>query len=339
MIASSHLLRRRARAEALLAEAEPWDLIVLDEAHHARRRAAGGRREGGPNALLKLMRGLKAKTGGLLLLTATPMQVHPVEVWDLLDLLGLPPEWTEAAFLDFFEAAARPNPPADALDRMARLFQAVERDHGAAGRAGVERLTGLSPLKAGRVLRALRDAASIPRRQLETPERRAALAVLRAHTPIRRLISRHTRALLRRYFREGRLKTPIAEHRVDDRFLELTRFVSESNRIEGSTHVSDEDVKAHERLFALEAVTVRDLCAFVTAVAPRAGLRNRVGMNVVVGDHRPPPGGPRIEGQLEKHLASIRALALWQLRGNLHGLGWLHWWYYASLSSWKGRHP
>ncbi len=222
VIASSHLLRRRARAEALLAEAEPWDLIVLDEAHHARRRAAGGRREGGPNALLKLMRGLKAKTGGLLLLTATPMQVHPVEVWDLLDLLGLPPEWTEAAFLDFFEAAARPNPPADALDRMARLFQAVERDHGAAGRAGVERLTGLSPLKAGRVLRALRDAASIPRRQLETPERRAALAVLRAHTPIRRLISRHTRALLRRYFREGRLKTPIAERRVDDRFLELT---------------------------------------------------------------------------------------------------------------------
>ena len=222
VIASSHLVRRRGRAEALLAEAEPWDLIVLDEAHHARRRAAGGRREGGPNALLKLMRGLKAKTGGLLLLTATPMQVHPVEVWDLLDLLGLPPEWTEAAFLDFFESAARPNPPADALDRMARLFQAVERDHGAAGRAGVERLTGLSPLKAGRVLRALRDAASIPRRQLETPERRAALAVLRAHTPIRRLISRHTRALLRRYFREGRLKTPIAERRVDDRFLELT---------------------------------------------------------------------------------------------------------------------
>ena len=143
-------------------------------------------------------------------------------MWDLLDLLGLPQEWTEAAFLDFFEALAQPNPPADALDRMARLFQAVERDHGAAGRAGVERLTGLSPLRAGRVLRALRDAASIPRRQLETPERRAALAVLRAHTPIRRLISRHTRALLRRYFREGRLKTPIAERRVDDRFLDLT---------------------------------------------------------------------------------------------------------------------
>ena len=222
VIVSSHLMRRRDRAAALLGDAAPWDLIVLDEAHHARRRAAGSRRAGGPNALLKLMRGLKAKTAGLVLLTATPMQVHPVEVWDLLDLLGLPPEWTEGAFLDFFEAVARPNPSADALDRMARLFQAVERDHGAATRGEVRRLTGLSALKAGRVLRALRDAASIPRRRLETSDRRAALAVLRAHTPIRRLVSRHTRATLRRYHEKGLLATPIAERRVEDRFVEMT---------------------------------------------------------------------------------------------------------------------
>jgi len=44
VIASSHLMRRRDRAAALLEEAEPWDLVVLDEAHHARRRAAGGYR-------------------------------------------------------------------------------------------------------------------------------------------------------------------------------------------------------------------------------------------------------------------------------------------------------
>ena len=56
VIASSHLMRRHDRAAALLEEAEPWDLVVLDEAHHARRRAAGAAREGGPNALLALMR-------------------------------------------------------------------------------------------------------------------------------------------------------------------------------------------------------------------------------------------------------------------------------------------
>ncbi len=41
VIASSHLMRRRDREKALCKDAEPWDLIVLDEAHHARRRGAG----------------------------------------------------------------------------------------------------------------------------------------------------------------------------------------------------------------------------------------------------------------------------------------------------------
>ncbi len=222
VIASSHLMRRKDRAATLLEDAEPWDLIVLDEAHHARRRAAGSRLEGGPNSLLKLMRALKARTQGLVLLTATPMQVHPVEVWDLLDLLGLPPEWTAGAFLKFFEEVNQPNPSAEALDRMARLFQAVEREHGTVSRDAVENLTGLSTFKVNKVLRALRNAASIPRRQLETPERRAAIAIMRTHTPIRRLISRHTRELLRRYASAGMLSSPIAERHVDDRFIDLS---------------------------------------------------------------------------------------------------------------------
>ena len=90
VIVSSHLVRRRDRAAAFLEETAPWDLVVLDEAHHARRRAAGSPQQGGPNALLRLMQGLKDRTQGLVLLTATPMQVHPIEVWDLLHLLGLP---------------------------------------------------------------------------------------------------------------------------------------------------------------------------------------------------------------------------------------------------------
>ena len=222
VIASSHLMRRRERAAVLLEEAEPWDLVVLDEAHHARRRAAGAPQEGGPNALLRLMRGLEGRTQGLVLLTATPMQVHPVEVWDLLHLLGLPPEWTAEAFLRFFEDLEQPSPSAQALDRMAGLFRAVERAYGEVAAADAQRLTALSRFKANKVLRALRDAASIPRRQLETGERRAALRIVQAHTPIRRLVSRHTRALLRRYFQAGMLTTPIAERSVDDRFVDMT---------------------------------------------------------------------------------------------------------------------
>ena len=222
VIASSHLMRRRDRAAVLLEDAEPWDLVVLDEAHHARRRAAGAASEGGPNALLALMRALKDRAQGLILLTATPMQVHPVEIWDLLHLLGLPPEWTADAFLAFFDDLEQPSPSAAALDRMARLFQAVERDHGKVTRDTVKHLTGLSPLKSNKILRALRDDADIPRRQLEAPERGAALAVMRAHTPLRHLVSRHTRELLRRYFKAGMLSTPIAGRQVEDRFIAMT---------------------------------------------------------------------------------------------------------------------
>ena len=222
VIASSHLMRRQDRASELLEDAEPWDLIVLDEAHHARRRSAGAAREGGPNALLQLMRSLKERTQGLVMLTATPMQVHPVEVWDLLDLLGLPPEWTERAFLEFFEAVEHPNPSNDAMERMAALFRAVESAFGEADDELVARLTKLSGLKGRRVLRALRDESTIPRRRLETVERRAAVTVMRAYTPIRNLISRHTRELLRRYFKEGMITTPIADRKVRDEFIEMT---------------------------------------------------------------------------------------------------------------------
>ena len=222
VIASSHLMRRRDRSSALLEDAEPWDLVVLDEAHHARRRGAGSQQEGGPNALLRLMQGLKDRTQGLVLLTATPMQVHPIEVWDLLNLLGLPQEWTAKAFLDFFEDIEQPNPSSEAFDRLARLFRSAEHTYGEVETKDAQRLVDLSRLKANKVLRALRDNASVPRRQLETAERRAAILIMRANTPLRRLISRHTRELLRRYFKAGMLATPIADRSVEDRFLEMT---------------------------------------------------------------------------------------------------------------------
>ena len=222
VIASSHLMRRRNRAATLLEQAEPWDLVILDEAHHARRRAAGSPQEGGPNALLQLMQGLKKRTEGLVLLTATPMQVHPIEVWDLLDLLGLPPEWDSKAFLGFFEDMAQESPSEEALDRMASLFRSAEGAYGAVTAEEAQRLADLTPLKADKILRALRDAASIPRRQLETTERRAAIRIMQSHTPLRRLVSRHTREVLRRYFKVGRLTTRVADRQVEDRFLQMT---------------------------------------------------------------------------------------------------------------------
>jgi len=223
IIASSHLLRRRDRVNELLQEAAPWDLVVLDEAHHARRRSGGTGADDRPNQLLRLMNRLKDRTQGLILLTATPMQVSPLEVWDLLSLLGLPSGWHADAFVKFFEYSALPFPGNSEMTMLAALFQAIETAYGA---ITIEEAQKFAPnhsrIKAKKILRALREQSTIPIRQLDAPERRAAVILMKTHTPIRYLISRHTRELLRKYHKSGSLQIRIAERMVEDRFVELS---------------------------------------------------------------------------------------------------------------------
>lgn len=223
VIASSHLMRRKDRQRELLEVAEPWDFIVLDEAHHARRKSPGATKEGPPNLLLQLMQKLKARTQGLLLLTATPMQVHPVEVWDLLSLLAMPAAWTRGAFLEFFRKSGDGNPSPEDFEALAALFRASEVAFGPVPLdVAVRRTAGKSRLKAQKVLRALRDVAATPRRQLSAEERRSAVSIMRAHTPVAGLISRHTRDLLREYHRRGMIDSPVATRMVVDEFLDMT---------------------------------------------------------------------------------------------------------------------
>lgn len=223
VLVSSFLVRRKDRVRELL-EAEPWDLVLLDEAHHARRRGAGTDQEKGPNALLSLMRKLAHRCQSLLLLTATPMQVHPVEIWDLMDLLGLPPKWAADphAFLKYFSAASG-NPSAETLDWLAEWFRDCEAYFGPLSEAEIEEMTpALTPIQRKKVMRALREEASAPRRMLEAPLRQALLGVLRGASPLRWRMVRHTRELLRSYRRAGKLDLPIAERKVIDIPVEMT---------------------------------------------------------------------------------------------------------------------
>ena len=222
VIMSSHLARRQDRQREILEVADPYDLVVLDEAHHARTKGAGTQQAKGPNRLLQLMRQLRRRTGGLILLTATPLQVHATELWDLLDLLGLPAAWTPDAFVRFFTEVSKPTITNDSLEWLAALFRANEAQYGAISKGNAERLTRLSGLKARKVLQALRDTVSIPRRQLSPEERRAAIAIVKRGTPVRALVSRHTRELLRKYFRAGKLSTAVATRKVEDRFIPLS---------------------------------------------------------------------------------------------------------------------
>ena len=277
VIASSQLMRRRERRKVLLEQADPWDLVVLDEAHHARRRGAGGATDGNPNELLRLMRELRDRTSGLVLLTATPMQVDPVELWDLLDLLGLPPEWTADEFLSFFEDASRPDPSTEAFKKMAGLLQATERHYGHLPLEEALERSGLSRLKARKVARALRDSAATPLRRLDTAERKAALEVLRRNTPVRQLVSRHTRELLRDYHARGLLDTQVAHRRVEDRFVEMTddeRFIYEA--VEDYISTTYESASEAERRAVGFVMTVyrRRLASSFRAL--RNTLRNRL---------------------------------------------------------------
>jgi superfamily II DNA or RNA helicase len=94
LILSRETARTESNANILLA-ARPWDLVLMDEAHAARR---GKQEEGEFNSatlLLNLLRQLqiRRKARGFLLLSATPMQTSPWEPWDLLSVLGEGGAW------------------------------------------------------------------------------------------------------------------------------------------------------------------------------------------------------------------------------------------------------
>ena len=89
-IVSTSLITSNSEAVAPLLGMN-FECVILDEAHRARRRHFAGRRAyepAQPNNLLKFLREISPRTKSLLLATATPVQLHPVEAYDLLDALA-----------------------------------------------------------------------------------------------------------------------------------------------------------------------------------------------------------------------------------------------------------
>ncbi len=68
-----------------------FECIIVDEAHNARRQNLGEGRDSeraDPNNLLAFLYDISTRTTSMLLATATPVQLRPVEAWDLLDVLS-----------------------------------------------------------------------------------------------------------------------------------------------------------------------------------------------------------------------------------------------------------
>jgi SNF2 family DNA or RNA helicase len=207
LLAGSQLAKRADRRKEILA-AKPWDLIVVDEAHHARRRDFKERIYR-PNRLLSLLNDLNAqgKATSTLLLTATPMQVHPLEVWDLLTVLGMGGRWgaDEDNFLAFFAELRKPFQDID----WHLVFTLVKDYLDTGGQIDPTFKTHVSA-EIGPVKWAmLEDLLKHPDRsnqllaQLGTRAHSYVKELAHHHTPLNRYVFRNTRFLLREYQRRG----------------------------------------------------------------------------------------------------------------------------------------
>lgn len=149
--------------------------------------------------------------------------------------------------------------------------------------------------------------------------------------------------------------------------INLIRFIRESNTIEAiHREPTEQEFHVHKMLLTTKQITVQDVEAFVYVVAG-APIRDKLGMDVRVGNHVAPPGSPNIVLDLEKILQSVNqkhtnpytthvkyetlhpfmdgngrsGRALWlkmMVRYGWEGhLGFLHEWYYQSLSGARKR--
>lgn len=84
--------------------------------------------------------------------------------------------------------------------------------------------------------------------------------------------------------------------------------VRESNRIEGiERDPTPQECREFNRFMALERVSVAEVNRFVGIYQPGAKLRDQPGLDVYVGNHVPPKGGPHIREQLEALLEDMNA--------------------------------
>ncbi len=228
LLASSHLARRADRRQQLLAAA-PWDVVLVDEAHHARRR--GTKANGVPSNLLSLLQTMRDAGAwrALYLATATPMQMAPHEAWDLIELLGLPGEWAESAerFVRYFAELRRPLDERD-WSLLARML----RDQIDAPDALPDELLRtrvvdrLGPVLSRTVLR-LHEPPTPTKHRVQgwkTSQGELADEWLRAHTPMRDRVFRHTRGTMRQYQAQGLLPADLVIPRrtIRDEFIELS---------------------------------------------------------------------------------------------------------------------
>lgn len=282
------LSRETARSEGnlpALLEAAPWDVVLLDEGHAARRATQIEGEFNAPTLLLGLLRQMQAKgqAHSFMILSATPMQTHPWEPWDLLQVLGEGGLWLSGFHVvrRFYEALASADsgalPRAEGL-AVARILAATPH---------------CPPAPAGLSLPPLTDSDSFAQtlRFLPAASRQAVVRWLRDCSPLTRRMHRNTRRTLRKYFEMGLLDRPPPSRDVRDVPFDF-ETAEEREVYEAVTRYID------RRFNELEyqkpgkgfVMTIYRRRAASSPVALRQSLERRAaGLKAVIAQHAPDP--------------------------------------------------
>ena len=197
-IASYHWARRDAAVLKEMAQQANYDVIIIDEAHHARYSNPENAKNRSPNQYLRLLRSLSVCTRDLLLLTATPMQIAAIDLWALLNVLDQN-TWMLPDFERLYDPELTKNRDSWHLTRKAyRKYQArpeILHDE-------TERIIWS-------------DTESWVNNRLNSQTMRDTVRYMRRNGPVANLMSRHTRTLLREYQKQG-YDTAVPDRRVKD---------------------------------------------------------------------------------------------------------------------------
>ena len=222
LIVSTGLLSRTDRLDDLKA-AGKFDVVLLDEAHYARRQnpTEGVRKQPRYGNLYEVVRDhLRRKAESLWLATATPMQIDAIEVSDLIALtrrvgaFQFDPSLFQAYYTVLSQLVNDQQPTEDEWEFLRRAVDAVKAQ---------------DPLLWGYVETAVIDpkiktAARQWLEQRKVPkglDRKNIVKLIFAAAPLSRVMLRHTRSLLEIYKEKGELKENLARREL----LPLPRIV------------------------------------------------------------------------------------------------------------------
>jgi len=238
LLVSSQLIRSDHRREQLLSL--EYDLVILDEAHHARARGPHGKRQ--PNKLLDVLEELRYRTQGLIMMTATPIQLDRKELWDLLNILELPGKWQDEENFDLFFSALEAEPTDWGF-----LFDLVKDYIDVYGleEQGINEIGRERSCDAHHLAHIMKERNTAAAHELPDELKDALKLILFRHSPLRKMVFRNSRELLKAYRDLGKFDGKMADRQAEKRIVKLAGSPEDPRSEQGLYHRIDEYVREY----------------------------------------------------------------------------------------------